>query len=324
MAWTIRGTFLSLLAAASCAGAQDLLPEFETRTGYPLPQSGIYFDPAQGGTGLSFEVGLDGTVMAGLGTYDTNGQAIFYTLQGRITRDTLPAQDMNVLGELRSPVYLSRRIGCADCPDARVVTEPVAGLGEALVRFTEPRRLTLEIAGGRWNMQRMELTEDPWQWTQGGFLLLGAGSPTGAQGPGVFARVSSGPEFIPPNVVDGVTDVCASSASPGSARRITCEGNCASFDAWAGGPAETARVLIWRNPGSSTVSLGRFRTEGSSLVRVAGAPTYALSPSPLSLDSMPVPQACAASAGKLRLYRNPAPLLKPPTPVGPVGPQADR
>jgi hypothetical protein len=324
MNWTIRWIAATLLGTSTALAAQDPLPEFELRTGYPLPQSGIYFDPAQGGIGFSFDVGLDGTVMAGIGAYDTSGQPIFYTVQGRIARDALAPADAGIIGALRSPVYLSRRVGCADCPDARTITEPVAGLGEALVRFTEPRRLTLEIAGGRWNMQRMELTEDPWQWTQGGFLLLGAGETTGGQGSGVFARVNSGPEFTPPDIDNGPDDGCAGSLPQGAARLVTCEGDCGAFDAWAGGPQGTTRVLIWRDPGSSTVSLGRFRIEGSGLVRVARAPTYRLSPSPLSLEPMPVAQACSASAGKLRMYRDPAPLLRPPLSLGPVGPQADR
>ena len=296
----------ALLLAASASLAQSALPSFEERTGWPLPQSGIYYDPAQAGIGLSFDVGLDGTVMAGLGAYDAEGRSTFYTLQGRISRDEAGVRDGALLGVLRSPVYLSRAIGCPQCPGPQQETLPVPELGTAEVRFLEPRRLELRVAGGTWRMQRMVLNEDPWQWTEGRFLMALADRDGHRFLAGVAAPAAeSAPQLR------GVVAACPSSIPQGEVRRLTCEGDCAAFDTWAGVGPDRARVLVWRNRDSDTVQLGRFREADGALEAVPGRAPYTLAANALTVASLPATPACGEAPGTLKLFRDPAPFVFP-------------
>lgn len=304
---------LALLFASATAGAQSsALPSFEERTGWPLPQSGIYFDPAQPGVGFSFDVGLDGSVLGGFASYGPDGRSVFHTVQGRISRDGLADGDRGIVGVLRSPLYLSRRIGAPNAPDARVVTEPVPALGEAVVRFVEPRRLTLDIGGQRWTMQRLALTEDPAQWISGRFLMLVEPRPDAALRWPVLAEVSIGQPLRVQALPAPDDRTCAGNAPVAEARFVECLSGCGGFQAWAGG--RTAQVVVWANPGSSTYQLGRYVPGADGLVPLADAAQYTLSPSPLALDALPQALGCTAKGEALRLYRKDAPSLFGATP----------
>lgn len=302
----------ALLLASATAGAQTDLPSFEQRTGWPLPQSGIYYDPAQGGVGFSFDVGLDGSVLGGFASYGPDGRSIFHTVQGRITRDGLPDADRGIVGVLRSPLYLSRRIGAPGAADARVVTEPVPALGEAVVRFVEPRRLTLDIGGQRWNMQRVALTEDPAQWISGRFLMLVEPRPDAALRWPVLAEVSIGQPLRVQALPAPNDRTCAGNAPVAEARFVECLSGCGAFQEWAGG--RTAQVVVWANPGTSTYQLGRYVPGADGLVPLADAAQYTLSPSPLALDALPQARGCTTKGEALRLYRKDAPSLFGATP----------
>jgi hypothetical protein len=300
----------TLLLASATAGAQSSpLPSFEERTGWPLPQSGIYFDPAQPGVGFSFDVGLDGTLLGGIGSYGEDGRSIFYTVQGRITRD---AQAPGTIGVLRSPVYLSRQVAAG-----QVATDTVPALGEAVVRFTEARRLTVEVAGQRWNMQRLALTEDPAQWLSGRFLMLAEPRADAGLAPPVLAQVSIG-ELQPVAVRAGAPEGgCGAATPPVAAREVVCETGCGAFQEWAGG--RTARVLAWPNADSSTWQLGRFVPgNAGQWVPLPNAGQHTLEISHLSLDALPVARGCTAKAEPLRFYRRDVPQYVVQTPVGPA------
>ena len=147
---------LPALAPATASAQSTSLPSFASRTGYALPQAGAYFDPSQGGVGLMFDVGLDGTVFGALAIYDADGEPTFYTLQGPIERAGLPAAS-TAIGVLRSPLYRSRDGQCLGCSWRPPVTEVETRFGEAEVLFTEGRRLELRVGGSTWRMQRMEI-----------------------------------------------------------------------------------------------------------------------------------------------------------------------
>lgn len=307
---------LTLLMAVPAAIAQTMLPSFEERTGWPLPQSGIYYDPAQPGVGFSFDIGLDGTLLGGFGTYGADGRSVFYTVQGRVTRDGLPPADAATVGVLRSPVYLSRRIGAADAADARVVTEPVPALGEATVRFIDPRRLTIDIAGQRWTMQRMALTEAPSEWISGRFLMLVEPRADAALRWPVLAQVSIGPTLRMQALPAPTDGACSGAGAVAEARFVTCETGCGAFQEWAGG--RLARVVVWPNGDGTTWQLGRYVEGADGLVPLPGGVQYTLSPSPLSLDALPQAQGCRVPGEALRLYRSQVPQYVVATPVGPA------
>lgn len=308
----------ALLATAPAAIAQAAPSSFEERTGWPLPQSGIYYDPTQPGVAFSFDIGLDGTLLGGFAAYGADGASTFYTVHGRLSREDLPAADAGIVGALRSPVHQSRRIGAADDPAARVVTEAVPALGEAVVRFVEPRRLTLDIAGQRWNMQRIALTEDPAQWISGRFLMLvEARADAPLRGP-VLAGVSIGPPLRMQSLPAPSDGVCSGAGAVADARFVTCESGCGAFHEWAGGPL--SRVLVWSNGDGTTWQLGRYVEGGEGLVPLPGGVQYTLSPSPQSLDALPQARGCRVPGEALRLYRQPLPSPTVDTPRGPQEP----
>lgn len=302
-----RFALLAVLAiATSAAHAAD--SSFETRTGHPLPQAGVYFDPQQPGTGLVMDVGLEGTVVAAFGTYDAQGEPVFYTLQGVLRRDNLPAGQPGVVGRVRSPLYRSTGGQCLGCPWQPASIGPATDLPEAELLFTEARRVTLRIGDAQWRMDRFTLNVDPADFVRGRFMLLV--DERGTQRHQVVADV----ELVNANAsIDAAPtspSACAAGPAPAAVQReLRCiGGDCAAFQRWAGGAG--AGVFAWQRADSTTWQLARARASGAGL-RLADAPQYLLQVDTRRLIASPPPAVCASAGSALRLARDPASRISP-------------
>lgn len=129
-----------------------------------LPRSGAWFDPAKSGTGVFVDISPRGQMFVSLFVYDANGNADWFTMQGRFTTSPLVPLDRDwfeptSIGSLTSPLFRSRNGEALTGPYRTPNTTADATLGTAKIEFTTTRNAVLTIGTKTWNLRAFEVNE---------------------------------------------------------------------------------------------------------------------------------------------------------------------
>jgi hypothetical protein len=134
----------------------------------PAPFSGVWWDPARSGNGVSLTFLPDGTWFAVVYGHDDAGEPLFLTAQGvprRLPVGVLIPDTPPHIAEYPDPPYgeisgalLETRNGpCIGCISGAPVTTP-SHYGELTIHFTSVDRAELSVAGTNWELEPLTPT----------------------------------------------------------------------------------------------------------------------------------------------------------------------